>query len=422
MRRSLPAVVVAAFRDRVHDLSAHDLPGHILMDGRFATLLSSYSVRTWEHHYHWLDSSGLALYFLDRIAQFGFESALPVAVGRRLRQNLADNTARNADTCAEFLRLNSAFTDAGVRFANLKGITLVPQACSNPSLRLQLDLDFLTTPRDAVLCDRILSDKGYIVTAVSVDVWEYKAGASRLASIEDLYKPKPQRSVELHIASTPAAAALLDSREWRTYDGISVPLLSAVDRFLGQTTHLLKHLRGEWLRLSWLLEFRNSVRYWSDHPGFWHSVYAKAASDPELRTSIGAATALATLAFGEFIPAPTQWAVDALDPGMALWIQRYGLEAIMADFPGTKLYLLQPQSAPVADAAPARSRRQTLIPLHKPPLVVRSTAAATRIDRLWGWYAQVKFIGFRLRFHVTQSFRYLIEATRWKRLPGEAQQ
>jgi hypothetical protein len=42
-----------------------------------ARRLSALSAREWERSYHWLDASGMALYFLDRVESSHIESALP---------------------------------------------------------------------------------------------------------------------------------------------------------------------------------------------------------------------------------------------------------------------------------------------------------------------------------------------------------
>jgi hypothetical protein len=385
--------------------------------------LASFSTETWTATYRWLDASGLAIYFLDRLKTLGLEISLPPSVLQRLERNLSDNRDRITDNFAEFVRINQALTTAGVTFVNLKGISLVPHACADPALRLQFDLDLLIEMRQIQSCAVTLAALDYVLTAVSASVWEFKAGASTLPSLDDLYKPKPQRCVEVHFTPSQPPLDLAARREWSTWQEFSFPVLGEPERFIAQAAHVLKHMRGEWMRLSWLLEFRHSVLHWKEDRAFWQQVREQAAADRELQTALGAAIALTTIAFGTFAPEElTAWAIDALDPRLQLWLDRYGRQSIMADFPGTKLYLLQPDALPATDAAQRRTKRHRLLPLHNAPRIVYGAAGQGRGTRLRASSAQISFFLFRLRFHFVEGWRYLLEAPRWKKIVATAQQ
>jgi hypothetical protein len=406
MNRPLADAILRTFYPQFAEMDAADL--------------ASFPLSAWMETYRWLDASGLALYFLDRVKQLQLRSALPAAVWQRLERNLADNRQRTNDTFAEFVRINRAFTAAGVTFVNMKGISLVPYACEDPALRLQLDQDFLIEMRQVQSCAVTLGELGYTLTGVSGSVWEFKAAASLMPSVNDLYKVKPQRSVEVHFGVGRQQIALADQREWTEWDGFSFPVLSSADRFITQVMHVLKHIRGEWTRLSWLLEFRHSVLHWKDDRDFWQQVREQAIDNRELCTAIGAAIVLTTTAFGSFAPEHlTSWTVDTLDYRMRLWLDRYGRVVIMADFPGTKLYLLQPDLAPSGKAS-AMTKRRRLIPLHKVPNVVPGAGAHGFRSRLRGWSAQLEFARFRLCFHITAGWQYLLEAPRWRKVLAEA--
>jgi hypothetical protein len=386
-------------------------------------MLASFPMNAWTESYPWLDASGLALYFFERVKSLRLQACIPAAVLDRLEGNFADNRERTADTFAEFVRINRAFTAAGVTFINMKGISLVPEACEDPALRLQLDLDVLIEMRQVQGCAVALGELGYVLTAVSGQVWEFKAGASRMPSVNDLYKAKPQRSVEVHFELGQQPGDLAARREWATLDGFSFPVLTAVDRFIAQAKHVLKHIRGEWTRLSWLLEFRHSVLHWKDDRTFWQQVRARAAVDREIVTAIGSAIVLATIAFGSFAPEEiTCWTVDALEQRMRLWLDCYGQAAIMADFPGTKLYLLQPELSLSEKAAQSTSKRRKLIPLHSAPRVVHGAREKGLRSRVGAWSAQASYVLFRLRFHVTEGWRYMLEAPRWRKILATAPQ
>jgi hypothetical protein len=110
--RNVVEAVVAAFRDpaetalrRLWEIRPHE----------------------WKQSYHWLDASGMALYFLDRLESLHLETVLPATTLSRLRGNLADNRERSSAMFAEFASLNRSFQAAGLLYANLKGFTLSPE-------------------------------------------------------------------------------------------------------------------------------------------------------------------------------------------------------------------------------------------------------------------------------------------------------
>src|SRR6201999_4504175 len=118
--------------------------------------------------------------------------------------------------------------------------------------------------RQVQSCAVVLNAMGYVLTGISGTVWEFKAGGSTMPALNDLYKAKPQRSVEVHFEPGRQPIELSARREWSTLDEFSFPVLGSVEQFIGQASHILKHIRGEWTRLSWLLEFRHSMLHWKD--------------------------------------------------------------------------------------------------------------------------------------------------------------
>jgi hypothetical protein len=406
--------VIAVFHDSA-EMSAHRL--------------SRLTARDWQRSYHWLDASGMALYFLERVQSLGIENYLPAATLERLRGNLADNRQRSSTMLAEFASLNQSFQRAGLVFVNLKGFSLSPESCPRPELRCQQDFDFLIDGTQLDLTRNILSRTGYELIAANPDVWEFKAGSDELTRITDHYKARPQRCVEVHFASSGPPAHLLfrdarlDRRTHHTWGGVTFPVLTPADQFIAQALHILKHLCTACTRLSWLLEYRHHVAVRFEGEAFWQSVREHAGSDPQASIAIGLATLLSFRIFGGKAPAQLEeWTSARLPAGVRLWADHYGREAILADFPGTKLYLFLQDELSGNDEAWKQTKRNKLMPLRLAPRIVSVSRDYTVWKRVRNELFQLRFLVFRMRFHVVEGLHYLIETARWKRrlaaLPG----
>jgi hypothetical protein len=409
MTWKLPEAVIAVFREEDPDVHSRRLNGFRAGD--------------WKRSFHWLDASGLALYFLQRVRFLAIEEAVPGEVIESLELRLADNRRRTAELFDEFVKINRLFESAGLRYANLKGFTLVPSYCPDVALRYQIDLDFLMYRADAKRCQDILSSLGYHVTGVGDNVLEFTAGLDKVPSFRDLYKPKPQRSVEVHFMPSPAPSTTglsdcLDRVQTVTPKGFAVPALSREDAFLVQAHHLYHHLRSEWTRASWVLEYKTFVAGRRDEVSLWREVRARAMDKFEANLAVGMATWLAERAFGKCAPRElSEWSVDALPSPVCRWLEHYGQNVLLTDFPGSKLYLLL-QDQLVGDSKAWRKvRRGKLLPLHRPPSVVTPSPSA---DATFGAIvSQLRFLAFRVRFHLVEGLRYLWETRRWKQLVGE---
>ena len=374
--------------------------------------------RQWSQALYWLDVSGLALYFLDRVVECGLEDMVPPRVLARLRQNLSDNTDRTSEMIAESNAIQRSFQNAGISWVTLKGFSLWPVSVPRLELRSQLDLDFLVAEDHAPHARRLVEDRGYRLHAISGRSWEFKAGEMPRASLKDLYRATPHRSVELHIEPASAKCSLLEKTEQLCLRGVSIPVLAPEDLFLGQGLHLFKHLCSESSRASHMLEFRRHVMARSQDADFWNRLRSLAEADPRAPQALGVATQWITRVMGSFAPeAFTSWTVDRLPSPVRLWIEVYGRRIVFSGFPGTKLYLLLQQELTRAGAlAGARSVRQALVPRKLPPPIAPATldeSLRTWIRRHW---RQFRFVLSRLRFHVVEDLRYWYESYRWNRL------
>jgi hypothetical protein len=399
--------VVAAFHDSA-EISAHRL--------------SRLTARDWQRSYHWLDASGMALYFLDRVESLHIQDALPAATLERLRGNLADNRQRSSTMLVEFASLNQAFQRAGLVYANLKGFSLSPESCPRPELRCQLDFDFLIDGTQLDLTRNILSKTGYELIAATPDVWEFKAGTDELTRITDHYKWRPQRCVEVHFATSgppthlPFGDSRLERRIRHSWGGVTFPALAPADQFIAQALHIFKHLCSACTRLSWLLEYQHHVAVRFQDQSFWEEVRKHAGSDPRTSIAIGLTTLLSSRIFGGKSPAQLEeWTTARLPAAVKLWADQYGREAILADFPGTKLYLLLQEELRDNDDSWKQTKRRRLMPLRLAPRIVSVNTDDNVWKRMRGELFQLRFLLFRLRFHVVEGLHYLVEASRWKR-------
>ena len=368
-----------------------------------ATRLASFSERDWQADLQWLDSSGLALYLLARLTELNLTTQIPPAILNRLRQNLRDNTERNAGLFAEAAHINERFASEGLLFANLKGFTLSPESVPDRALRCQLDLDFLILTEDAAQAAHQLEDMGYQLDCISGDTWEFKAGASSVASMKDLYKPRPQRAVELHLAS---AEGLLARAQMRRYEGIDFPVLAPADLFLAQALHLFKHVASAFTRAAWLLEFHRHLRARAHDDAFWAEVQLLLAQHPTAARAIALVSLLAGELFGAV---PTRLVAPDLSAAVQLWVRLYGRAAILADFPGTKLYRLLE-----AELNPASTATRT-IRLSAPPMITQAQPGERLANRVSRYRTQAAYILFRMRFHCVEGLRYNLESTRFRR-------
>ena len=199
--------------------------------------LQNLSHREWTGLLHWLDVSGLALYFLDRIKELQLQTLLPPKVLTRLEQNLHDNHERTQGMIVESVAIQQQFQKANLSYATLKGFSLTPHSVPKPELRHQFDLDYLIAPRSASRARKLLEDRGYRLYAISGRSWEFKRDESP-GHIRNFYKNLPCRSVELHLeAERPGHQSLLERVEIRELHGIAMPVLSPVDLFIGQGLH-----------------------------------------------------------------------------------------------------------------------------------------------------------------------------------------
>ncbi len=369
----------------------------------------------WHRLLHWLDISGLALYFLDRLIELGLHSALPPSVLRRLQQNMDDNTQRTRGMVDESTAIQLEFQRAGLSYAVMKGVSLSPASVPRPELRHQFDLDYLIAEQRAPEARQILERRGYRLYAVSGKSWEFKTSAAPYVPMKDFYKQLPSHAVELHLEADATEASRLHRVVHREIGGITMPVFSPVDLFLAQGLHAFKDVCSAFSRTAHLLEFYRHILARRDDAMFWRELSVAAASNRRASLGIGVVTYLLTSVMSGFAPAElTSWTVATLPPSIRLWVDLYGQRTIFGSYPGTKLYLLLQKELETAGLPAKRSLNHLLLPSHLPLPVRQATsneALSTRISR---HYVQIHHVLSRLRFHIVEGLRYAIERYRWQ--------
>jgi hypothetical protein len=375
------------------------------------------SKREWRSLLHWLDVSGLALYFLDRLHRLQLTHILPEHALARLQQNMRDNTERTHGMIAESVAIQEEFQASDVSYAVLKGFSLAPESVSNLELRHQFDLDFLVAEEGIAKARAVLELQGYRLYAVGGKSWEFKKDEKIGISMEDFYKDTSGRTVELHLQPRAEGSATVLSRaKERDFYGIDMPVLSPVDLFLGQGMHAYKHICGEFSRAAHLLEFYRHVITRRHDDVFWLEVRARAEGDPKVSLGLGVLTLLITTVMGEFAPTKlTEWTVDTLPPAIRLWVRLHGLRAVFGDAPGSKLYLLLVRELEPSGEAMGRSLWESLFPRRLPPQVVLAFEGESLWMRARRSRMQLKYVLIRLRFHIVEGLRYSWAAYRWGR-------
>ncbi len=372
--------------------------------------------RKWQSLLIWLDTSGMALYFLDRLTQQGRRDLLPPAVLARLQQNLLDSTERTCAMISESTAIHRGFQDAGLSYAVLKGFSLWPVSVPKPEIRSQLDLVFLVSEEGAPEARRVLEARGYRLKAISGRNWEFTSGTPGKASLKSLYKPTLHRTVELHLELKVREPDSPLARAGKLcFHGVCMPVLHPVDLFLGQGLHLYKHVCGEFWRTAHLIEFRRHILARYDDKAFWQELRWLVEGDLRASVGLGVIVLLISHTMGDFAPEElTCWTTDVLPIRIRLWVERYGYQSVFASHPGSKLYLVLQQELERAGLTAKRPLSHALLPSRLPPAIAYASANETLLARFGRCRRQAAFVLFRLRFHLVEGLRYVWESNRWQ--------
>ena len=399
----------------------------------------------------WLDQSGLALYFLDRLQQHNAAGRLPNNLRHALETRLSANRGRTANMLEEFRRLANAFHHFGVTFCALKGVSLIPDFCPAQHLRHQADFDFLISPDSIPQATRALQSHGYVQQEVkpSGEITFATPQTHVPSAADDIYAPPRHREIDLlpslhldfHGFSIFTPTDQLARARTKTLDDLNFPALAADDMFALQILHAFSHLLGSWVRLSWLFEISNFLHAHHQDDSLWHSVIERqqsaqsqsgastSASSASTRNAFGLILSLTQQIFPSSRPLPSplhNWCIATLPAPIRVWIHHFGLRFAHSNLNGSKLSLFVhreftrasslDRSVPVTRADRRAFNRYALrriFPVgHRSSLgkvSITSPRAKLRVNALQGLHSMQ-----RVLFHLRELVSFPVEAIRWK--------
>jgi len=387
----------------------------------------SFDPSDWSRALEWLDVSGLALYFLRKVINADGLQALPLYVQTQLARSYQQNCLRVESITKESSALHNLFDDAGIQFALLKGLAMVPDYCPDATLRTQYDHDYLIRPNALARAEAALQAVGYR-PKVSREGYHVayirpmREGSSPTGPV-GLYSARLQRSVELHIRlwenaeeriDIPLGDDFMNRLCDRVVLGLKYPALSDEDGLIFQVLHAFRHILRNWCRLSVFLEISHFLNQRSADSVFWRQYQDRIANlrwVPEVSTLV---FNLTRALFGSSAPAEFNPRVDPKFAAIAgRWVELYGMPGALANFRGNKNSLFLHREFVIDRSAWAEIRRRRLFPFRRPhqlPDVLFNHGPSGSRRRLAQYLHGLR----RLRFHALSAVRYACEYPRWQ--------
>lgn len=398
---------------------------------QYLTALRRLRQRQWKKVLQWLDDAGLAFYFLQKLKDVNAIDAIPEWASTRLQQNLEANQLRVEDMSRRFEVINTKFNAAGIRYAAVKGFSLVPEFCPCARLRHQGDFDYLVDVRSFPEACHALFDAGYVSkrSPSSVEAIFVIPGGKPSRSAEQ-YSARAPHAVELHadmwdseMHQLPAIPDLffLDHAIKQNWNGLTFPALCDEDAFLLQILHVCHHLFTLWIRMSNLLEIGYFLNRRACDTKFWNRLEPCVADSAIMREFIVIVTELVSRLFRSPVPAVIQAWATKIRPASRVWIEHYARQCAFSELPGyqsslfpTAKFVLFLQQQFREDASVSKGVvRKRLLPSSR----LSGMAASLREDPSRalkpGWWAHHRLVR-RGIFHFLAGLRYLLEVPRWR--------
>lgn len=392
----------------------------------------------WRRILSWFDDCGLALYYLRSLQNSGATGVLPPQVLAHLERSLAQNRMRWESIVEIFSCINEGFGQAGVRFAVMKGLSLVPDYCPDALLRAPTDFDYLVDEQSLPFALRVLENAGYQQQKGSDIEFKFRKRVSRMPRMSDSpYSATTYPLVELHLRfwkhaenNVPFAEPLFALEETTPHEcwGLRFPVLNDCNAFLFQMIHIFQHTLDGWVKLCWLFEIGSFLSKRFNDSEFWRQVDGRIKAVPCLTEFAAIVVELARIVFSAPLPDVARNWVSGLRPSSRLWLDNYGEIFAFDDhpvsggrfFPTGKLSLfLHQEYIPNVEIRNEMIRRR-LFPWKRPTRVAfpgeqEKASSAAAIQLQW------RFVLDRIIFHSGSTLRYLWEVPRWRKIQSGTQ-
>ena len=393
-------------------------------------VFSRFNDADWESVLRWMDDSGLAFYFLEKVKRKNLDSAIPGWVHSRIETNLASNQERTAELAARFDCLNQSFREAGVQYAVLKGFSLVPDFCPQASLRHQSDLDYLVDEQSLSLARQVVLSARYVAkdSRSSQESIFISPGRELPSRGGRQYSAQAPHAIELHtdiwdgaFHKLPGIPRLfsVDRTCTRRWNGMTFSALDDQDAFLLQVLHACHHLFTQWIRMSSLFEIAYFLKHRADDMELWEGIHERVGKDAVLREFTVVITELAAKLFHSPVPAAVRVWGGEIRTGPRVWIEKYARHWAFSDvpvyqfdlFPTSKLVLfLQQQYRQKSHEA--KSTAQQGRPSSRLSRVVTVIRKDPGLILSADWWKRQLLVR-RMIFNALAVLRYLCEVPRW---------
>lgn len=389
-------------------------------------VLESFGDGEWKRNLAWIHDSGLALYFLRKLEATSTTDALPTWVLESLHRALDANRERTAYLASQFQAINEAFDTAGVNYAVVKGFSLVPDFCSDISLRPLGDLDYIVSRESLHSARKVVERNGYSLRSETETEFKFFPAPPY---IQDQYSVRGEHSVELHVSlwnpklhETPLFEPRLDIANIvrHPWQRTSFPAFSTEDSLLLQAVHAFHHVLTYWIRLSCFYEIAVFLDRYIDDELLWSRVEERVGSDANSLEVLSFAVQFASLLFGcRLPPIFSEW-MRNIRPSVAVWIENYARTwALGRNHPGD-LELFSPAKVVLflhQQYLPRTNRLvwKRLFPTRRISTISESVLANPFALRDSDWRRRQLVIR-RSVFHMSSGLRYLWEIPRWRRL------
>jgi hypothetical protein len=384
--------------------------------------LRRFRTREWEQILPWLHDAGLALYLLQKLKDTNTTDILPVSTLSRLEENLTANRRRVDYLARQFDLINQKLNRAGVRYAVVKGFSLVPQFCPDASLRHQSDLDYLVDNQSRPLAQTVLEETGYSLQKYRPNESVFlMPSAGMPPPADEQYEAHTPHAVELRCAfwDEDIHGVLLaeptfsvDNIKTQRWQGLVFRALPEEDAFLLQVIHAFNHILAGWVRMSSLYEIGYFLNQRSTDRALWERIERRIGSNPLLLEMMAVVVELSEHFFRAPVPLGSRiWARELRHP-VSIWIQNYARMWALARnrvgqfnlFSASKVVLFLHRQY-LSDASARRHlTRMRLLPWEQ--LLRRAHSITTNSSaNAGGRGPQLERVFIRLLFHMTGGLR-----------------